>query len=74
MTGALWPAVLLCAATFGIGHARQGRRFVLIAALFALVFHALTLVTGSLYVAIAVHAAINITVGLRAGRWVRPPA
>ena len=74
MTGALWPAVLVCAATFGIGHVRQGRPFVLIAALFALVFHALTLVTGSLYVAMAVHAAVNITVGLRGGRWVRRPA
>ncbi len=72
VTGHLWPAIVICAATFGIGHVTQGRPFVPIAALFALVFHALTLLTGSLYVPILVHAAMNITVGLRAGRWVKP--
>lgn len=69
LTGSLWPAVILCAATFGIGHIRQGKPFVAIAALFALIFHALAWLTGGLYVPMLVHVAINVIVGLRAGTW-----
>jgi len=69
LTGSLWPAVILCAATFGIGHIRQGKPFVAIAALFALIFHALAWLTGGLYVPMVVHVAINVIVGLRAGTW-----
>ncbi len=69
LAGTLWPAVIICAATFGFGHIRNGRPFTVIAGLFALGFHGLTLVTGSLYVAMIVHVAVNVTVGLRAGTW-----
>ncbi len=69
LTGMWWPGIIICAATFGIGHITQGRPFVLIAAGFALVFHALTWLTGSLYVPISVHIAVNVVVGLRAGQW-----
>ena len=65
MTGALWPAVAICALTFGIGHIRQGWGGVAIVTVFSLACHGLTLATGSLYVAMAVHVAVNITVGLR---------
>ena len=67
------PAVAICVATFGIGHIRQGKPFVLIAALFAAMFHALTWMTGGLYVPMIVHVAVDIIVGLRAGIWVRRP-
>ena len=66
-----WPAVAICVVTFGIGHIRHGKPFVLIAALFAAMFHALTWMTGGLYVPMIVHVAVNIIVGLRAGLWVK---
>jgi membrane protease YdiL (CAAX protease family) len=69
LVGALWPAAVVCAATFGFGHIGQGWLYVLVAFLYSLVFHVLTLVTGSLVVAMFVHAAINVTGGLRAGTW-----
>lgn len=70
LTGQTWLAVVICAATFGLGHIRQGRPFVLIAALFGLMFQALTWWTGGLYVPMLVHVAVDVIVGLRAGRWV----
>ena len=69
LTGHLWPAIVICAATFGIGHIRYGKPFVPIAAFFALIFHGLTWVTGGLYVPMIVHVAVNVIVGLRAGTW-----
>ncbi len=71
LTGQPWIAVAICAATFGLGHIRQGKPFVLIAAGFALIFHALTWVTGGLYVPMLVHVAVDVIVGLRAGTWVK---
>ena len=71
LAGTLWPAVVLCAATFGFGHIGQGWSYGLIACLYALVFHALTLVTGSLLVAMAVHVAINVTSGFCAATWAK---
>jgi len=70
-TGQPWLAIVICAATFGIGHVRMGNAFVPIAALFALIFHALAWLTGGLYVAMIVHVAVNVIVGFVAGRWVR---
>ena len=67
----IWPAVVICVATFGIGHVRQGKPFVLLAALFAAMFQALTWATGALYVPMLVHVAVDIILGLRAGRWVK---
>ena len=69
LAGTLWPAVVVCAATFGFGHIGQGWSYGVIACLYALVFHALTLATGSLLVAMVVHVAINVTSGFRAGTW-----
>ena len=67
ITGALWPAVLLCSATFGLGHISQGWRWAMVTGAFGLLFHALVWLTGSLYVAIVVHIAVNVTVGLYSG-------
>lgn len=67
IAGSLWPAVLLCAATFGLGHISQGWRWAMVTAAFGLLFHALVWMTGALYVAIAVHIAVNVTVGLYSG-------
>jgi len=67
----LWPAVVICVATFGLGHIRQGKPFVLLAALFAAMFQALTWLTGALYVPMLVHVAVDIILGFQAGKWVK---
>lgn len=71
VTGQAGLAIAICAVTFGLGHVRHGRPFIAIATGFALIFHALTLLTGALYVPILVHCAVNVTVGFVAGRWVK---
>jgi membrane protease YdiL (CAAX protease family) len=63
-TGLLWPAIVICTVTFGIGHINQGRAWVAGAGLFGLMFHGLAWLTGSLYVGMAVHVAVNIASGL----------
>ena len=60
-----WPlAILVCALMFGLIHLWQGRRSVFTAGGFALVLHALVWVTGSLYTAMVVHAAIDLTAAI----------
>lgn len=61
-------ALLVCVATFAIGHMTQGWRGVLGTFVLALFFHALVYLTGSLYLAIVVHAAYNVIVGVIAVR------
>lgn len=70
-TGNIWLGIVICAATFGIGHVRYGVPFIPIAAFFALIFHWLTWATGGLYVPMLVHVAVNVIVGLRSGQWVK---
>jgi len=57
-------ALLVCAATFALGHMTQGWRGVLGTFVLALVFHGLVFLTGALYLAIAFHAAYNLIVGV----------
>ena len=57
-------ALLACVATFAIGHMSQGWRGVLGTSALALLFHGLVFITGALYLAIAFHAAYNVTVGV----------
>jgi membrane protease YdiL (CAAX protease family) len=57
-------ALLVCVATFAIGHMTQGWRGVLGTFMLALVFHGLVFLTGALYLAIAFHAAYNLIVGI----------
>jgi membrane protease YdiL (CAAX protease family) len=66
--GNVVAAVLLCAILFGVAHAVQGWKSVPIVTLFALGFQGLVALTGSLYLAMAVHLAYDITAGLTYGR------
>jgi membrane protease YdiL (CAAX protease family) len=68
LTGYFWTAALACAISFGLAHAMQGWRSVAVIVVFALGFHLLVWLAGSLYVAMAVHVAYDITAGLHYGR------
>jgi membrane protease YdiL (CAAX protease family) len=68
LTGNLWIAAILCAASFGLCHIIQGWRSVAIVVVFALAFQTLVWLAGSLYVAMAVHVAYDITAGITYGR------
>jgi len=57
-------AIAICAATFGVGHLAQGWKWAVAVFGFALAFHALTWVTGSLIVPMAVHVAVDLTGGV----------
>lgn len=67
-SGQQWVALGLVAVSFAAAHLRQGMR----AALFILVFGALlqllVMVSGSLYMAMIVHAAYDIAIGVVASR------
>jgi membrane protease YdiL (CAAX protease family) len=58
-----WVAALLCAAAFALGHAIQGWKGVLIIFAMSVIFQGLVWYTGTLYVAIAVHAIYDIIAG-----------
>jgi len=62
------PAVALAAVTFGIAHAAQGWKSGAVIVVFALGFHGLVWLSGSLYAPMAVHVAYDITAGLAYGR------
>jgi membrane protease YdiL (CAAX protease family) len=68
VTGNFWIAALLCSISFGLTHIIQGWRSAAIIIVFALGFHTLVWVAGSLYVAMAVHVAYDITAGISYGR------
>ncbi len=59
----LWPAVGLSSLIFGLGHVYQGLAGVLKTGLIGLVFAILTVYSGSLFVAILLHAVVDITSG-----------
>jgi membrane protease YdiL (CAAX protease family) len=61
-------AVVLAAAAFGLGHLAQGWRAAPLVFGFALGFHALVLATGTLVIAIAVHAVYDLVAGFSYGR------
>ena len=68
LTGSFWLAALLSAASFGVAHVMQGWKSAGVIVVFALGFHALVWLSGSLYVAMVVHLAYDITAGLTYGR------
>ena len=68
LTGRLWIAAIICAISFGVAHMIQGWKSSAIIVFFALGFHALVWLSGSLYVAMAVHTAYDIMAGLTYGR------
>jgi uncharacterized protein len=59
----LWPAVLLSSLIFGIGHSYQGLAGVLRTGLVGLVMALIVAFSGSLYVAILVHAILDLAQG-----------
>ena len=68
LAGNFWIAALLCSTSFGLTHIIQGWRSVAVIVVFALGFHTLVWLAGSLYVAMAVHVAYDITAGISYGR------
>ena len=59
----LWPAVVLSSLIFGLGHAYQGVGGVLKTSLAGLIMAGIVLLTGSLYVAMIMHAVLDMTQG-----------
>jgi len=68
LTGNLWAAALLSSLSFGMAHIVQGWRSSAVIVVFALAFHVLVGLAGSLYVAMAVHVVYDITAGIHYGR------
>jgi len=64
-------AVFLSAAVFALVHYPQGGKSMVLVFATALVMQLLVSVTGTLYVAMGVHAAYDITAGVRAARELR---
>jgi len=63
LTGSLAVAIVLSVLSFSIAHAIQGLRSVLAIAAFAVAFHALVFLSGSLYVAMTVHFVYDVIAG-----------
>jgi membrane protease YdiL (CAAX protease family) len=68
ISGSYLVAVAVCSLTFGLGHVTQGWRSAAIVGLFALGLHTLVWLGESLYVAMAVHFAYDLTAGMTLGR------
>jgi membrane protease YdiL (CAAX protease family) len=71
VTGALVFAILISALMFAAAHAVQGYDGVALIGAIALVFHGLVLITGSLYVAMAVHFLYDAIAGLTYAKFAR---
>ena len=67
VVGSYWIAALLSGVSFALAHAVQGWKSVVGILGFALGFQVLVVASGSLYVAMAVHVAYDITAGLTYG-------
>jgi membrane protease YdiL (CAAX protease family) len=61
--GNWWAAATLCAASFALGHAIQGWKATAIIFAMSIIFQGLVWVTGTLYVAMVVHASYDIIAG-----------
>jgi len=66
--GSSTAAVMISAIAFGIAHMTQGWRTAGVVCLFALGFQTLVWLSGSLYLAMLVHLAYDVTAGLTYGR------
>jgi membrane protease YdiL (CAAX protease family) len=64
LTGAWWPAALICALVFAVGHIYHGLAGATIVVLFSLGMQWLVLATGSLYLAMAVHVVYDFLAGI----------
>ena len=68
LVGSYWMAASLSAAMFALAHCNQGWRGVPIFFAIAMAFQLLVWLAGSLVVAMAVHVAYDLTVGVAYGR------
>lgn len=68
-TGSLAVGIALSVLSFALAHAIQGVRSVLAIATIAAAFHALVLVSGSLYVAMAAHFIYDVAAGFTYARF-----
>jgi membrane protease YdiL (CAAX protease family) len=66
--GGLVPAIFLSAMAFGVAHAVQGGKTMAVVIAMALVFHAIVYLTGTLVIAMVVHAVYDGVAGYVAGR------
>ena len=71
LTGSFSLAATICCLTFGVGHINQGWKWALATAGFAAAFQVLVVVTGSLYIAMAVHIAVDVVAGFYTARVAR---
>lgn len=69
--GNFWVTVLFCAISFGAGHMNQRWKSAALISVFAIAFHLLVWLSGSLYVAMMVHIAYDITAGISYGKFGR---
>ena len=68
LTGDFWITSLVCSISFGLAHIIQGWKSAAIIFVFALGFHTLVWLAGSLYVAMAVHVVYDLTAGINYGK------
>jgi membrane protease YdiL (CAAX protease family) len=68
LTGSAWAGALLSALVFAGGHAFQSLRSMIIIFFFSLVFQALALWSGALYVSMLAHALYDVTAGFSYSR------
>jgi len=66
-----WPAVAISSLIFGLGHSYQGISGIAKTGLAGLVLALLTVFSGSLFIAIALHAVIDLASGRIMGKAVR---
>jgi membrane protease YdiL (CAAX protease family) len=66
-----WPAVAITSLIFGLGHAYQGISGIAKTGLVGLVLALLTVFSGSLFIAIVLHAVIDLASGRVMGRALR---
>jgi membrane protease YdiL (CAAX protease family) len=67
--GNAYLAALCAAIVFAVSHALQGWRSVIAILVFALAFHALVFISGSLLIAMAVHSLYDLIAGLAYGHY-----
>lgn len=70
-TGNPWLAALICAAAFALAHSTQGWKSAALIFAIALVMHALVAFTGTLVLAMAVHAVYDLAAGYAISRTAR---
>jgi membrane protease YdiL (CAAX protease family) len=71
LVGSYWIAGLLSGISFALAHGIQGWKSVVGILMFALCFQLVVVASGSLYIAMLVHVAYDVTAGLTYGRLAR---